>query len=157
MLGLFALPALAWWPLVFIFAAVIAVGTLIGWRHDKREAERRRGESICNFARSFDCRVIDPWVVRAVYEEFSESYPIRAEDSFRDDLRTDEEDLEDSIEAIAQRIGRSLDNTEANLVWGRVENVTVGDLVLFLNAQPKLGAYRARGLSLSQRTAKLFP
>ncbi|TQV78001.1 hypothetical protein FKG95_20495 [Denitrobaculum tricleocarpae] len=112
----------------------------MGWRNDKREAERRRGESICSFARSFDCRVIDSWIVRAVYEEFSDSFPVRAEDSFRDDLRTDEEDLEDSIEAIAQRIGRSLDNTEANLLWGRLENATACDLVLFLNAQPRLSA-----------------
>lgn len=111
---------------------------LIDSRRTKREAESRRGESICGFARSFDRRVIDPWIIRGVYEEFSYLYPVRASDRFWDDLGVDEEDLDDSLLDIAERIGRSLDDAEANPMWAKV--VTVGDLVLFLQGQPKLDA-----------------
>src|SRR5471032_295887 len=31
-------------------------------------AAQRSGESICDFARSFDARAVDTWVIRAVYE-----------------------------------------------------------------------------------------
>src|SRR4051812_38140996 len=34
-----------------------------------RLAADRQGESICTFARSFDCRAIDTWIIRAVFEE----------------------------------------------------------------------------------------
>ena len=32
----------------------------------RRLAEHRGGESICTFARSFDPRAVDPWIIRAV-------------------------------------------------------------------------------------------
>ncbi len=41
----------------------------------------------------------------------------------------------DIVAQIAQRTGRSLSNTTANLYYSKVK--TVGDLVLFFNAQPK--------------------
>jgi len=31
--------------------------------------EERKGLSICDFAREFDLRVVDTWVIRAVYEQ----------------------------------------------------------------------------------------
>ncbi len=136
-LALLALPGLAWWPLAFVFPAIFILGNLIGWHADKREAERRRGESICDFARSFDCRAIDPWIIRAVYEEFSDSYPIRANDHFLKDLRVDEEDFEDSIESIAKRIGRKLESPEPEQAREEVGLATVRDLVQFLQKQPK--------------------
>lgn len=37
-------------------------------RHIKRLAEKRRGESICQFARTFPRREVNTWVIRAVYE-----------------------------------------------------------------------------------------
>jgi len=62
--------------------------------------------------------------------------PIRATDRLQKDLRIDTEDLEmDLIAEISQRTGRSLTNTAANPYYDRVK--TVGDLVLFFNAQPK--------------------
>ena len=137
MLGLLALPGLAWWPLAFIVPAMAIGATVVRWHADKREAERRRGESICSFARSFDRRVIDPWIIRGVYEEFSNSYPIRADDSLATDLGIEDEDLDDSIVVIAERIGRSLEDTASNPMFDKLS--TVGDLVLFLQHQPRTG------------------
>lgn len=31
--------------------------------------KNKEGESICDFAKSFDAKLIDTWVIRAVYEE----------------------------------------------------------------------------------------
>lgn len=50
-----------------IMTITLVVGILNGQRL-RRLAEERNGESICEFARSFDRRVADPWVIRAVYE-----------------------------------------------------------------------------------------
>lgn len=137
LLGLLALPGLAWWPLAFIVPAMVIGAIVVRWHADKREAKRRTGESICSFARSFDRRVIDPWIIRGVYEEFSDSYPIRADDSLAKDLGVVDEDLDDSIVVIAERIGRSLGDTASNPMFDKLS--TVGDLVLFLQHQPRTG------------------
>jgi hypothetical protein len=111
-------------------------------------SESRSGESICEFARSFEPREIDTWVVRAVYEQLQQylggdlRVPIRATDRLQKDLRIDAEDLEmDLMAEISQRAGRSLTNTTANPYYDRVR--TVEDLVLFINAQPKNSAHSA--------------
>lgn len=101
-------------------------------------AKARSGESICSFARSFDCRRVDPWIIRGVYEEFAGAFPVRASDSFTDDLWVCDEDLDDHGHDIAERVGRSMENTEENPMFGKVE--TVGDLVMFLRHQPSLAA-----------------
>ncbi|HWM69920.1 MAG TPA: hypothetical protein VNO35_25310 [Steroidobacteraceae bacterium] len=105
-------------------------------------AESRSGESICEFARSFERKEIDTWVVRAVYEQLQRylggdlPVPIRATDRLKEDLPIDTEDLEmDLMAEISQRAGRSLSNTTANPYYDKVK--TVGDLVLFFDAQPK--------------------
>ncbi len=116
--------------------------TLVGWRSDARIAKIRSDDTICDFAQSFDCRVIDPWIVRAVFEEFSDRYPIRSDDSFENDLDIDDEDLDDSIAAIAKRVGRSLDEIEANPMNGKIE--TVHDLVTFLQHQPESAIRKAQ-------------
>jgi len=103
-------------------------------------AESRTGESICGFARSFERREVDTWVVRAVYEQLQKYLggdilvPIRATDRLTEDLAIDAEDIEMGVAAeISQRTGRSLSNTMANPYFDKVR--TVGDLVLFFNAQ----------------------
>jgi hypothetical protein len=143
-----ALAYLLWqhpWGLLIVAALV-----LFGWYAVTKDRvriaaliEARQGESICEFARSFDEKVVDTWVIRAVYEELQSELevdrkyvPIRAEDSLSDDLQIDEEDIDLSIvDAIAQRSGRSLAYFERNPLHGKVR--TVRDLVMFFNSQPR--------------------
>jgi len=139
-----ASPALIWWPLGFLFPAIITIWMLLDWRRDARIAEARRDYSICDFARSFDYRVIDTWVIRATFEELSHSYPVRPEDNLADDLGVVEEDLDSCFEDIAKRIGRSIegDDIEANPLYDK-EVETVRDLVMFLQHQPKVADHKA--------------
>jgi hypothetical protein len=111
----------------------------------RKLVESRAGESICEFARSFERHKVDTWVIRAVYEQLQEylggdpPVPIRATDRLKDDLPVDMEDVEmDLAFQISQRTGRSLRNTIANPYYARVK--TVEDLVLFFNAQPEAAA-----------------
>ncbi len=119
----------------------------------RRLAEQRVGESICTFARSFDRRAVDPRVVRAVYEEFHAYFdgalPVRATDRIEKDLRMDWEDVDDLVRDVASRASRSMDHTESNPFYGQVRKV--GDLVLFLNYQPKCAAQHNKALQLTAR------
>ena len=64
---------------------------------------------------------------------------IRSPNRFDDDLPIDMEDLEmDLAVQISQRTGRSLTDSVANPYYEKIR--TVGDLVLFFNAQPKAAA-----------------
>ena len=76
--------------LVGVLLAVfgVCVGIQLVWdtRSRRRLAVARQGESICEFARSFD-RSADTWVIRAVYEEISRhlsvdgrAVPVRRQD-----------------------------------------------------------------------------
>lgn len=113
-----------------------------------RLAQARAGESICQFARAMDCRRVDTWVVRAVYEELQRGVssdaplPLRTADRLKEDLRLDADHLDAMVQAMAQRAGRDLSHTRANPFFDRV--VTAGDLVLFLNAQPRSAPQRRR-------------
>ncbi len=109
-------------------------------------AAERNGESICEFARGFDTRTVDTWIVRAVYEQVQgqlkhihPAFPVRASDRLKEDLHLDDEDLDMNLAAqVEQRTDRSLDETKANPLFGKVK--TVRDLILFFHAQPKRGA-----------------
>ena len=111
-------------------------------KKDNANGTGAKGHDIGNFARSFNCRKIDTWVIRAVYEQIQDyvstekiTLPIYAEDNLFEDLEIGEEDLyEDLSEEIAQRTGRSFDNVENNPYFNKVN--TVGDLVNFFNNQP---------------------
>lgn len=116
-------------------------------RRERRRLEAmgsvRDGESICTFARSFDTRRTDTWIIRAAHQEiqlllnsYMPHFPLRASDSLLNDLHIDPDEVEDLIMDIAVRSGRSLDDTESNPFYGRIE--TVSDLVLFMNAQPRM-------------------
>ena len=69
-----AVACLLWF---FPWSIAIIVGiVVISWfgshKHDEKRAalfQERDGDSICEFARSFDVKVVDTWVIRAVYEE----------------------------------------------------------------------------------------
>ena len=134
-------------PKALYFIPVVAIGFVIEARRRKRRLQRmakdRAVESICTFARSFDCSETDTWVVRAVYEQLQAylrgdvpAFPLRREDNLVKGLGIDPEDLDyDIVDEIAARTGRSLENSEQNPYWEKVE--TAGDLVQFFLHQPK--------------------
>ena len=125
---------------------VLCACTVVMSGREKRRFEAmsriRDGESICNFALSFDTRQTDTWVIRAAHQEIQQllkssmpDFPVRASDSLLDDLHIDADEMEDLVADIAARSGHSLDETEANPFFGKIN--TVSDLVLFMNAQPR--------------------
>ena len=114
-------------------------------RHFQSLCKERSGLSICEFAREFDPKVVDTWIIRAVYEQLQaalptkEKVPIKASDGLFDTLMLDEDDLDlDLVEEISQRTSRSLDGYESNPYYGKV--TTVRNLVLFFNHQGRTGA-----------------
>lgn len=145
LLGLFAL--LAWISWVAMLGLIALVGILagIGAVTSRRTAAERRADSICTFARAFDRREVDPWVVRAVYEEYSVPFPVRAADPF-------DEDMDSDAARTAARAGRSLEQAERNPLFGRVS--TIGDLVRFLSHQPRLTSHSS-GSRLAMEKARL--
>jgi hypothetical protein len=122
-------------------------------RHIRRMAVGREGESTCTFARSFDYRNMDTWIIRAVYEELQpyctsgqHSFPLRATDRLEEDLGVDSEDLVfDILPDIAHRTGRLLVYTNQNPFNGKV--VTVRDLVMYLSHQPRKEAAAQEAIS----------
>lgn len=131
---------------VLVFAGLILLGKRMQRRvrrHREARSLARSPASICAFARQFDCRAVDTWVIRAVYEALQKelasngtpAFALSAADRLVDDLRFDVEDLECSVmPVIAARTGRTLDDTHANPYWDKV--ATAGDFVQFFNAQP---------------------
>ena len=135
-------------PIYIAFVAVIAL-LVITWskfeqpkidKYFEKLCEERRGLSICEFAKEFDDRTVDTWIIRATYEQIQAALPtkhivpIKASDNLFDELKLDEDDLDlNLVEEIAQRTGRSLKNYENNPYYGKV--TTARNLVLFFNHQ----------------------
>jgi hypothetical protein len=102
----------------------------------------RENESICTFTQGIDLRLIDTWVVRAVYEELQsylspscKNFPLRWSDDLIGDLMIDQGDLDDLISSnIVERTNRSSEPFPNNPYYGKVK--TVGDLVMLINWQP---------------------
>ncbi|WP_298401943.1 hypothetical protein [Janthinobacterium sp.] len=125
---------------------VFYVWTIVLNRREKHRLQTlacaREGESICHFARSFDKRKTDTWIIRAAHQELQVflrpfvAFPVRASDSLTGDLGLDVDDVEDLIVDVALRAGRSLEQTERNPYYGKVR--TVSEVVLFVNAQPSV-------------------
>lgn len=106
-----------------------------------RLACARSGQSICQFARSFKRREVEPVIIRTCWEAFQQqapvqNFPVYASDPIGRLYGLESDDLDDLVKEIAAKLGRSLKNTMANPFYSKVSSV--GDLVLFLNAQPKL-------------------
>lgn len=128
--------------LVCIFCAWSTVSN----RREKQRLQTlvsaREGESICHFARSFDKRKTDTWIIRAAHQELQAflrpfvAFPVRASDSLMGDLGLNVDDVDDLIADVAMRAGRSLEHTERNPYYGKVS--TVSDIVLLVNAQPSV-------------------
>ncbi|WP_413663169.1 hypothetical protein ACG1BZ_18920 [Microbulbifer sp. CNSA002] len=142
------LALLIYQPMFFLSLAGLALLAII-WgtveqrkidRHFQRLCNNRKGLSICEFAREFDRKIVDTWIIRAVYEQLQAALPtkqlvpIQASDDFFKTLKLDEDDLDlDLIEEIAQRTGRTLEDYQSNPYLGKV--TTVRNLVLFFNHQ----------------------
>jgi hypothetical protein len=127
--------------IVAILLATVAM-TFGQSRRLARLSADRQGESICSFARSFECREVDTWIIRAVFEALQPycrfgrgTLPLRPTDDLDGDLRIDPEDLEDLAGDIAYRTGRSLEDRVKNPLYGNVK--TVSDLVIFFANQPR--------------------
>src|SRR5439155_20950919 len=80
------LSGLGYWiyrqPYVLLFIAalgiIVWIGIVFDSRHRRRLLASRQDESICDFARSFDRRKSDMWILRAVYDQLSRFIPIDA-------------------------------------------------------------------------------
>jgi hypothetical protein len=144
------------WLHPIVTSTCLSVLVALSWLHQRdirnhlrTMAASRAGESICTFSREVDCRNVDKWIVRAVYEEIQErltagcaKFPLRWTDRLKEDLRIDPDALDEELAIdIAQRTGRSLEVTERNPLFGEVK--TVRDLVLFFQAQPQLQESKA--------------
>jgi hypothetical protein len=136
-----------------LVAALLSLAYLATRPRIKREEKKlrelaasREGQSICEFAREFDLRTSDSWVVRAVYEQVQKqlihihpAFPLRGMDRLKEDLNLDDDDLDlDIAPEVEQRTGRSLTNASDNPYFGKVR--TVSDLVLFFQSQGRSGA-----------------
>ena len=124
-------------------SAVVAVGAWVEHRRLSRLAAARPGEGLCTFARALDRHEMDPWIVRATYEELTvhsgrEALPLRPSDRLEADLGMDWEDVDDALQHIASRVGRSLDDTPRNPLYGKV--TTIGDIMRFIMLQPPRAA-----------------
>ena len=125
--------------LVFVILAISAVAGRKHARQMRQLGATRAGKGICEFAREFNARVTDTWIIRAVYEEVQAclgcEFPLRACDRLQEDLYIDPDDLDMVIAMrVAERTGRSLEQPERNPHYDKI--VTVGDLVNFFNNQP---------------------
>lgn len=142
MLGWFVYKVPVFLAVVPVFIALEIKNSKDRKLHFSKLREERSNDSICTFSRRFDCKEIDTWVIRAVYEQLqnyissdSEDFPIKTTDDVFIDLRIDDEDFEmDIVEEIAQRTGRTLDHAENNPYYGKAN--VVENLVYFFNEQP---------------------
>jgi len=125
-----------------------AVVAAISWKSARTRivqlaARRTSGGGICTFARSFDLHHVDPWVVRAVYEELAGYFKgigievnIDADDELIKDLGIDPEDLDMDIAVnIAARTGRGFEGYTTNPYYAATN--TARGLVMFFNCQPR--------------------
>ena len=96
----------------------------------------REGLGICQFARSFDTREVDTWVIRGVYEYLYNhlGFSVKADDELFGFLKIKHDDLDFDLAEIAKRVGRSLENFENNPYYSGISSVR--DLVNFFNTQP---------------------
>ncbi|HHU3372033.1 TPA: hypothetical protein ACUBEX_005264, partial [Escherichia coli] len=99
----------------FIFWLTLFIGYLIAAAKQEKikilkkyriMADKRRGRSICQFAREFDTYTVDTWVIRAVWDTLQGNgyidypLPLKADDILDDDLDlvSDAVELEELVE-----------------------------------------------------------
>jgi hypothetical protein len=137
---------------LLLIGSLVALIVLLCWlggieeaRRLRHVAEQRQNDSICTFARALDYRRLDTKVIRVVYEElqgyfegYVPNFPFRVSDNLTEDFKIDEWDIDDLVCEIAERTGRRLDNCDANPYREKVQ--TIGDVIHFLCAQPKVNS-----------------
>lgn len=134
-------------PVALLPIGLLLIVTILkGFRRESRIrllTLEREHDDIGTFAKSFDRRQTDPWILRAVYEEMSaramidkRPFPFRARDDWRKILNFDREDELDMLDDIAFRARRSMEDTEDNPLFDKVH--TVADIVHFFEYQPRL-------------------
>ena len=134
------------WLLSAFFAIIfLSIFDESNKKHYEQLFKGREGETICSFSKYFDTREVDPWVIRAVYEQLQnyisidkeQKFPIRPDDRIIEDLKIDDEDLVfDLFFEISKRTERSLKNQKDNPFYDKISTVT--DVVYFFNEQPKI-------------------
>lgn len=133
------------YPWLLALMAILIPGGIIASRLEKERIaellDARKEDSICTFARSFDKRKVDPWIIRAVYEEIQDyvsgqgpKIPIHPSDKMIEDLKIDGDDLDDLLNHVLKRCGRTFENYKKNPHYKNL--TTVSDMVLFFNEQP---------------------
>lgn len=132
----------SWRTTAMLFGVLVGLGwmaSVVRSRKLGKLAAARPGESICQFARSFDLRRFDTVLIRAVYETVCEQMgsplvPLRADDRLVEELELDDDDLEEIVVEASRLAGRSLEKTDINPLHGRI--LTVRNVVEFLHHQP---------------------
>lgn len=120
---------------VYVAAGLLLAPPLLFLRRRVRSRRWTEGrQSICRFARSFDCRTTDTWIIRAVFEVIRQrrTVPFAAGTRLEEDLALDPEDLEELTLIVCQRTGRPFDPVHSPLFTGN----TVGELVAWFQLHP---------------------
>jgi hypothetical protein len=126
-------------PWILAVLIVLAISIIYEFRMHKQRlrkmADERENEGIYTFARLFERNQVDTWILRAVHEELQHymkfpvgTCPLRASDKLEKELKIDPDDIEDLIPVVAQRTGRSLENTEKNPYFGKIRKPSVSGL-----------------------------
>ena len=126
--------------LLFLAAASYAIA-----KHFKlKKLSLERGDAnICEYARSFDYRVVDTKIMREVWNEVQQKlgnpngkpFPIKADDLLEGTYNIDPDDLDEIYWKVADRLGVDTRSPEENPLFNKVSSVR--NLVMFLHHQPK--------------------
>jgi len=125
---------------ILMFIVLILVLSGVGVEKYKKSKRSRKEWNIGKFAKEFNLKEVDTWVVRAVYEAVYDEVeiPIKADDDIDKDLGIDMGDLgfDEILINVSQRTGRVL--TENSVGHDDIKNIiTVRDLVEFFNKLPR--------------------
>lgn len=130
-------------PLIFAFIGAFIIFCWISRINEKRRINKiktERRDTICDFRRAFDIRHVDPYIIRASYQEIAHfldsktGFPLRADDDFIRDLNIDGEDLDDIACDVAKRLNFEMETCQQNPLYGKVK--TVRDFVMFFTHKP---------------------
>jgi len=127
--------------LLFLVASVYAIANYFML---KKLSLERGDANICEYARSFDYRVVDTKIMREVWNEVQQilgsqngkPFPIKADDLLEKTYNIDPDDLDEIYWKVADRLGIDTQNPEENPLFNKVTSVR--NLVMFLHHQPKV-------------------